>query len=205
MTNEKMFKIITKLKDDYTSDNFDVSYVDKVLNELKEDLKKEYQKSKGLKHGAVLKKLFKEGYNKNEKFMNKAIVVDDARVFTNGFSIYWLNDNYGYEELIDTKLKDIMTSFKEKYINNGLLYHEIEIDVVDLKLHNTNNKALKKNEPYIIEYGNGECIGLNGEYLINVLDIIGTTTIYVNEPCNPIYCKNINNECGLVCPMIINR
>ena len=174
MTNEKMLKILNEY---FESKSF--SKLVDLKDGLEDNIRKEVSKSKGNANKySLLKKLFKG--KEYQKFHEAFIPYNNKlKAYTDGFRMYFLKDDYRYKQLNGSEdlAKNIVPKDIEEYI------HEIEVDINDLKSFVSINKH-QKTPIYILEKNDFK-IGFNAIYLLETLQIIGTTKIYCKNSISP--------------------
>jgi len=194
----KSIEILTIVNEFKETGNY--SLIEKLENNLKEDIRKELVKKTGnVKIDAVLKRMHQ---SLNSKKLYRPELQGYSKVgkrflFTDSYRMIVLNSDYGYKPM------ELKTDFS-KFTILGSDYKEVTVDIEELAYHVKLCKALTKENPHkktgYYEIPNtNTCI--NGYWLLEMLKALKTDTIQILSPIAPVYIGNTSNEFGMILPM----
>lgn len=185
-------------------ENMDYLQLTFLLNDLKEDIKKEIVKDKGgkLTDLNIVKSLLKSIQTGDEKYKGYHEFTFNFKKYY-GFTnrCYLIASTYNYEFL---PAKELLNISHYVFDNNSIFDKEkIQINLNDLKLHlklNRSKEKLLKN-PYVIKTKDFD-IGFNAKYLYNTLTFCQTDYIYIQSSnIKGVYVKNDEGtKMGVVMP-----
>lgn len=174
-----------------------------LMIDLKADLQAKAAKNSGKSNQLTAVKRIVKNTPERMSYCNKYIPYDGKSVFCDGYRFAILNDSFGYEP-------DEKSTFNINAIINPCKAYsnEIQVDIADVKMFlkmQKINRPKQLPEPYIIENETIK-IGFNPQYLIDMIEIIGTDKIKVNSPASAGYLENkATEEYGIVMPVKINK
>lgn len=188
MTNEKMLQIINSIM------NKEVIDLEKVREALTEDIRAELNKHKSMADkDKILKKLWNKETELRPDNHKHYTQHNDLYCFFDGYRLYALKNNYGYEQ---SKGTFNIEAAKPKY--NDIC---VKIDVNDLKLFIKTSKAGKVKKPIYVLENDKIKIGFNPKYLIEFCEMFDTDVIYCRAPSASAYYENSDGEWGVVFPV----
>lgn len=174
-----------------------------LMIDLKADLQSKTAKNSGKSNQLTAVKRIVKNTHEKMSHCNKYIPYDGKAAFCDGYRLAILNDSFGYEP-------DENSTFNINAIINPCKAYsnEIQVDIADVKMFLKMQKIKRSKqipEPYIIENETIK-IGFNPQYLIDMIEIIGTDNIMVNSPLSAGYFKNDNTgEYGILLPVRMNK
>lgn len=157
--------------------------IDDLEKALKENIQEENNKKAGTKKEATIIKKFLK-HVKNRKDLNGAFKIDGSFYFCNMYSVLKSCNDYGFEHV--EGFKNAKNMFSQKFDK------KITVDIADIKTFLAIEKAASKAEkrtmsPYIIKI-NGGFLGVNPDYLLDILQFVGVDHFYIDE-------KSVKNGC----------
>lgn len=196
MTKESILQELLKIKEtsDYTK-------TEKLIDSLKDDIRKEVEKSKGTKTSSVtiISKLMKSTDRPEFKKFHPFNYNDaDFKGFLDGHRVFASENTFGYEEA--EKPYKLEGFFKEE--NEMIL---VSVNINDLKAF-IKTREKKSETPFVLESDNLK-IGLNPKYLLDALSFCDTNTLYCSAaPFAPVQAKSANGKnIALLLPVRLNN
>lgn len=208
MTNEKILETLVKIEYEVNNNGSAVKIcIEKAIEEVKEDMRKDLQKKKGCaKRDKLIQSMMKSVPDVKPilKYYQK---VGEQFGFTDAYRAYILNDNFGYDgaenHLDEGTPFNLSTCFPK-----AVPPIELKINLQELQLYIKQQKAEAKATKqkylaaYIIENDKIK-IGFNPQFLLEFCQMFDTESIFVSSPKSLAYCENEAGEKGILLPVRI--
>lgn len=202
MTNEKMLEVLYKLR--ALSAQGDGSEAARVLidaeNQLKEDIRHDCQKSRGLakRDKLVTKVMNSASLTVRPLLRGWHACKNGKKAFCDGYRLYASDDNFGFEKAADQINADLLLP-----TGNTV---PLTVDSSELKAYIKEQKALVRSKaqkdvhPFTFDAGSFR-IGFNPQYLLEFCQFFNTDTIYAVGPCSAAQYLDLDSgDWGILLP-----
>ena len=191
MKNTKVLEIINQ----YMHEN-DLTIILNLKYDLEDEIRQEIVLNSGVKKSTlkVIEKL-KPSRESLKGYHKVTFECKDYFGFVDGYRAFLLNNDLGMEKAISTiKLANAFPLMDD--------LTKVVIDVADVKTCVALQKAEDKKQIPIYRISvDGMTIGVNANYLLDMINAIGSNEVFVKSPHEAIRCNNADGEVGIVLPV----
>ena len=198
MTDEKMYTLVCKAIQSPMDCVLDLI---KAKEELEEDLRvAEDKRTRPANQVSILKRFMKEAMA-YPRLGDGYSPYYEKYAFCDGYRLVVLNNNFGYRQC-ESPLNNIDDLLKEPCQNNI----EVKVDTADVKQFILREKAEGRGtqkyafKPYVIHTDTFD-MGFNPQWLLDMINLIHTNSLWVSHPHKPAYLCNCLDEEGILLPI----